>query len=70
MQTIIREKNRAHPIIKDFSYVNFQQYMFQFLKTYVDTSEPLLVTVCVCPVYLLPALCWLLPSCAVGWGMK
>eukprot|EP00076_Gallus_gallus_P025479 XP_015148032.1 telomeric repeat-binding factor 2 isoform X2 [Gallus gallus] len=44
LQTIIREKNRAHPIIKDFSYVNFQQYMFQFLKTYVDTSEPLLVT--------------------------
>ncbi|NP_001258821.2 telomeric repeat-binding factor 2 [Gallus gallus] len=44
LQTIIREKNRAHPIIRDFSYVNFQQYMFQFLKTYVDTSEPLLVT--------------------------
>ncbi|XP_052541733.1 telomeric repeat-binding factor 2 isoform X2 [Tympanuchus pallidicinctus] len=44
LQTIIREKNRAHPIIRDFSYVNFQQYMFQFLKAYVDTSEPLLVT--------------------------
>ncbi|XP_021263887.1 telomeric repeat-binding factor 2 isoform X2 [Numida meleagris] len=44
LQTIIREKNRAHPIVKDFSYVNFQQSMFQFLKAYVDTSEPLLVT--------------------------
>uniref|UniRef100_A0A8C9EGQ2 Telomeric repeat-binding factor 2 n=1 Tax=Pavo cristatus TaxID=9049 RepID=A0A8C9EGQ2_PAVCR len=44
LQTIIREKNRAHPIIRDFSYVNFQQCMFQFLKAYVDTSEPLLVT--------------------------
>ncbi|XP_015729807.1 telomeric repeat-binding factor 2 isoform X2 [Coturnix japonica] len=44
LQTIIREKNRAHPIIRDFSYGNFQQYMFQFLKAYVDTSEPLLVT--------------------------
>ncbi|XP_065601496.1 telomeric repeat-binding factor 2 isoform X1 [Cyrtonyx montezumae] len=44
LQTIIREKNRAHPIIRDFSYVNFQQCMFQFLKAYMDTSEPLLVT--------------------------
>ncbi|OXB65099.1 hypothetical protein ASZ78_008382 [Callipepla squamata] len=43
LQTIIREKNRAHPIVRDFSYVNFQQYMFQFLKAYVDTSEPLLM---------------------------
>ncbi|XP_010183625.1 PREDICTED: telomeric repeat-binding factor 2, partial [Mesitornis unicolor] len=43
--TIIREKNSTHPIVKNFSYENFQQSAFQFLKTYVDDSEPLLLTV-------------------------
>ncbi|NWU67731.1 TERF2 factor, partial [Pterocles burchelli] len=43
--TIIREKNLTHPIVKNFSYKNFQQSMFQFLKTYVDDSEPLLLTI-------------------------
>ncbi|XP_074438717.1 telomeric repeat-binding factor 2 isoform X2 [Larus michahellis] len=43
--TIIREKNFNHPMVKNFSYKNFQQNMFQFLKTYVDDSEPLLLTV-------------------------
>ncbi|KFQ23165.1 Telomeric repeat-binding factor 2, partial [Mesitornis unicolor] len=42
--TIIREKNSTHPIVKNFSYENFQQSAFQFLKTYVDDSEPLLLT--------------------------
>ncbi|XP_035192704.1 telomeric repeat-binding factor 2 isoform X2 [Oxyura jamaicensis] len=44
LQAIIREKNHAHPMIRNFSYGDFQQDMFQFLKTYVDTSEPVLVT--------------------------
>ncbi|KAM6353562.1 telomeric repeat-binding factor 2 isoform 3-T3 [Alca torda] len=43
--TIIREKNFNHPMVKNFSYKNFQQNVFQFLKTYVDDSEPLLLTV-------------------------
>ncbi|KFV99721.1 Telomeric repeat-binding factor 2, partial [Fulmarus glacialis] len=43
--TVIREKNFTHPMVKNFSYKNFQQSMFQFLKTYVDDSEPLLLTV-------------------------
>ncbi|KFQ79872.1 Telomeric repeat-binding factor 2, partial [Phoenicopterus ruber ruber] len=43
--TIIREKNFTHPMVKNFSYKNFQQSVFQFLKTYVDDSEPLLLTV-------------------------
>ncbi|XP_010073393.1 PREDICTED: telomeric repeat-binding factor 2, partial [Pterocles gutturalis] len=43
--TIIREKNLTHPIVKNFSYKNFQQSMFQFLKTYMDDSEPLLLTI-------------------------
>uniref|UniRef100_A0A8C0FQE8 Telomeric repeat-binding factor n=1 Tax=Bubo bubo TaxID=30461 RepID=A0A8C0FQE8_BUBBB len=42
--TLIREKNFTHPIVKNFSYKNFQQSMFQFLETYVDNSEPLLLT--------------------------
>ncbi|KFV17965.1 Telomeric repeat-binding factor 2, partial [Tauraco erythrolophus] len=42
---VIREKNSTHPVVKNFSYKNFQQSVFQFLKTYVDNSEPLLVTV-------------------------
>ncbi|XP_032051761.1 telomeric repeat-binding factor 2 isoform X2 [Aythya fuligula] len=44
LQAIIREKNHAHPTIRDFSYKDFQQDMFQFMKTYVDSSEPVLVT--------------------------
>ncbi|KFV08297.1 Telomeric repeat-binding factor 2, partial [Pterocles gutturalis] len=51
--TIIREKNLTHPIVKNFSYKNFQQSMFQFLKTYMDDSEPLLLTVRVCPASVL-----------------
>ncbi|XP_009570455.1 PREDICTED: telomeric repeat-binding factor 2, partial [Fulmarus glacialis] len=43
--TVIREKNFTHPMVKNFSYKNFQQSMFQFLKTYVDDSEPLLLTI-------------------------
>ncbi|XP_074695670.1 telomeric repeat-binding factor 2 isoform X2 [Strix aluco] len=43
--TLIREKNFTHPIVKNFSYKNFQQSMFQFLETYVDNSEPLLLTI-------------------------
>ncbi|KAI6077732.1 Telomeric repeat-binding factor 2 [Aix galericulata] len=44
LQAIIREKNHAHPTIRDFSYKDFQQAMFQFMKNYVDSSEPVLVT--------------------------
>ncbi|XP_049662033.1 telomeric repeat-binding factor 2 isoform X2 [Accipiter gentilis] len=43
--TVIREKNFTHPVVKNFSYKNFQQSVFQFLKTYVDNSEPLLLTI-------------------------
>ncbi|XP_075367270.1 telomeric repeat-binding factor 2 isoform X2 [Mycteria americana] len=43
--TVIREKNFTHPVVKNFSYKNFQQSVFQFLKTYVDDSEPLLLTI-------------------------
>ncbi|XP_035753936.1 telomeric repeat-binding factor 2 isoform X2 [Egretta garzetta] len=43
--TIIREKNFAHPMVKNFSYKDFQQSVFQFIKTYVDDSEPLLLTI-------------------------
>ncbi|KFR11363.1 Telomeric repeat-binding factor 2, partial [Opisthocomus hoazin] len=43
--TVIREKNFTHPMVKNFSYKNFQQSVFQFLKSYVDDSEPLLLTV-------------------------
>ncbi|KAM6250930.1 telomeric repeat-binding factor 2 isoform 4-T4 [Spheniscus humboldti] len=43
--TVIREKNFAHPMVKNFSYKNFQQSVFQFLKAYVDDSEPLLLTI-------------------------
>uniref|UniRef100_A0A663MSW7 Telomeric repeat binding factor 2 n=1 Tax=Athene cunicularia TaxID=194338 RepID=A0A663MSW7_ATHCN len=50
--TLIREKNFTHPIVKNFSYKNFQQSVFQFLETYVDDSEPLLLTVLVCPARL------------------
>uniref|UniRef100_A0A8B9NP08 Telomeric repeat binding factor 2 n=1 Tax=Accipiter nisus TaxID=211598 RepID=A0A8B9NP08_9AVES len=43
--TVIREKNFTHPVVKNFSYKNFQKSVFQFLKTYVDNSEPLLLTI-------------------------
>uniref|UniRef100_A0A8C3PTI0 Telomeric repeat-binding factor n=1 Tax=Calidris pygmaea TaxID=425635 RepID=A0A8C3PTI0_9CHAR len=43
--TVIREQNSTHPMVKNFSYKHFQQSMFQFLNTYVDDSEPLLLTV-------------------------
>ncbi|KAM6409064.1 telomeric repeat-binding factor 2 [Rhynochetos jubatus] len=43
--TVIREKNFSHPIVRNFSYKIFQQNVFQFVKTYVDDSEPLLLTV-------------------------
>uniref|UniRef100_A0A8C6YXT2 Telomeric repeat binding factor 2 n=1 Tax=Nothoprocta perdicaria TaxID=30464 RepID=A0A8C6YXT2_NOTPE len=46
---IIRERNLAHPVITNFSYKSFQHSMFQFVEIYVDDSEPLLVTVRVCP---------------------
>uniref|UniRef100_A0A8C3KT05 Telomeric repeat binding factor 2 n=1 Tax=Calidris pygmaea TaxID=425635 RepID=A0A8C3KT05_9CHAR len=42
--TVIREQNSTHPMVKNFSYKHFQQSMFQFLNTYVDDSEPLLLT--------------------------
>ncbi|XP_009864702.1 PREDICTED: telomeric repeat-binding factor 2, partial [Apaloderma vittatum] len=41
---VIREKNSDHPTVQNFSYKNFQQNVFQFLKVYVDDSEPLLLT--------------------------
>ncbi|NWU75130.1 TERF2 factor, partial [Onychorhynchus coronatus] len=42
---VIREKNLSHPKVKNFSYKDFQQSIFEFLKVYVDDSEPLLLTV-------------------------
>ncbi|KAM6300646.1 telomeric repeat-binding factor 2 [Aegotheles albertisi] len=45
LQAVIREKNLTHPTVRNFSYKNFQQSVFQFLKAYVDDSEPLLLTV-------------------------
>ncbi|NXS81753.1 TERF2 factor, partial [Erpornis zantholeuca] len=46
---VIREKNPSHPKVKNFSYEDFQQSIFLFLKSYVDDSEPPLLTVCVHP---------------------
>ncbi|NXP46290.1 TERF2 factor, partial [Heliornis fulica] len=43
--TVIREKNFAHPLVKSFCYKSFQQSIFQFLKSYMDNSEPLLLTI-------------------------
>ncbi|XP_013153186.1 telomeric repeat-binding factor 2 isoform X6 [Falco peregrinus] len=43
--TVIQEKNLTHPLVRNFSYKNFQQSVFQFVKTYVDDSEPLLLTI-------------------------
>ncbi|XP_050167454.1 telomeric repeat-binding factor 2 isoform X3 [Myiozetetes cayanensis] len=42
---VIREKNFSHPKVKNFSYKDFQQSIFELLKVYVDDSEPLLLTV-------------------------
>lgn len=49
---IIRERNLTHPTVKSFSYKSFQQCVLQFLKSYVDDSEPLLLTVRVGPAWL------------------
>ncbi|XP_019391620.1 PREDICTED: telomeric repeat-binding factor 2 isoform X2 [Crocodylus porosus] len=43
--SIIREKNASHPIIRNFSYKLFQQSMLRFLETYMEESEPMLLTV-------------------------
>ncbi|NWX36661.1 TERF2 factor, partial [Notiomystis cincta] len=42
---VIREKNPSHPKVKNFSYEDFQQSIFEFLKGYMDDSEPALLTV-------------------------
>ncbi|XP_010136987.1 PREDICTED: telomeric repeat-binding factor 2, partial [Buceros rhinoceros silvestris] len=42
---VIRERNVTHPVVKSFSYKSFQQRVLQFLKSYVDDSEPLLLTI-------------------------
>ncbi|XP_068006803.1 telomeric repeat-binding factor 2 isoform X2 [Melanerpes formicivorus] len=42
---IIREKNFSHPMVKNFSYKDFQQSVFHHLKSYMGDSEPLLLTV-------------------------
>ncbi|NXB00516.1 TERF2 factor, partial [Cnemophilus loriae] len=49
---VIREKNPSHPKVKNFSYEDFQQSIFEFLKGYVDDSEPALLTVRVHPAAL------------------
>ncbi|XP_043351388.1 telomeric repeat-binding factor 2 isoform X4 [Dermochelys coriacea] len=42
--SIIREKNLSHMMIRNFSYKTFQQSAFQFLETYLEDSEPFLLT--------------------------
>ncbi|KAG6940784.1 telomeric repeat binding factor 2 [Chelydra serpentina] len=42
--SIIREKNLSHTMIQNFSYKTFQQSAFQFLETYLEDSEPFLLT--------------------------
>nr|XP_006122285.1 telomeric repeat-binding factor 2 isoform X3 [Pelodiscus sinensis] len=42
--SIIREKNLSHTMIRNFSYKAFQQSAFQFLETYLEDSEPFLLT--------------------------
>ncbi|NXT99739.1 TERF2 factor, partial [Buphagus erythrorhynchus] len=49
---VIREKNPSHPKVKNFSYEDFQQSIFEFLKCYMDDSEPALLTVRVHPAAL------------------
>ncbi|XP_064579410.1 telomeric repeat-binding factor 2 isoform X1 [Zonotrichia leucophrys gambelii] len=41
---VIREKNLSHPKVKNFSYEEFQQSIFEFLRGYMDDSEPALLT--------------------------
>ncbi|XP_014164036.1 telomeric repeat-binding factor 2 isoform X3 [Geospiza fortis] len=41
---VIREKNASHPKVKNFSYEEFQQSIFEFLRGYMDDSEPALLT--------------------------
>ncbi|XP_032925785.1 telomeric repeat-binding factor 2 isoform X2 [Catharus ustulatus] len=41
---VIRDKNPSHPKVKNFSYEDFQQSIFEFLKGYMDDSEPALLT--------------------------
>ncbi|KAF2974022.1 hypothetical protein EK904_014961 [Melospiza melodia maxima] len=41
---VIREKNLSHPKVKNFSYEEFQQSIFEFLRSYMDDSEPALLT--------------------------
>ncbi|XP_064242428.1 telomeric repeat-binding factor 2 isoform X3 [Passer domesticus] len=40
---VIREKNPSHPKVKNFSYEDFQQSIFEFLQGFVDDSEPALL---------------------------
>ncbi|KAM9508163.1 telomeric repeat-binding factor 2 isoform 1-T1 [Guaruba guarouba] len=39
---VIQDKDCSHPVVRNFSYKNFQRSTFQFLETYMDDSEPLL----------------------------
>ncbi|NWI94304.1 TERF2 factor, partial [Pitta sordida] len=43
--TVIRERDLSHPKVKNFSYKDFQQGMFDFLRAYMDDSEPWLLTI-------------------------
>ncbi|XP_010008404.1 PREDICTED: telomeric repeat-binding factor 2, partial [Nestor notabilis] len=38
--TVIRDKDCSHPVVRNFSYKNFQRSTFQLLETYIDDSEP------------------------------
>ncbi|XP_070617819.1 telomeric repeat-binding factor 2 isoform X2 [Erythrolamprus reginae] len=40
----IQEKNFSHPVISQFSYKAFQQRILLFFETYLDDSEPFLLT--------------------------
>ncbi|XP_064016256.1 telomeric repeat-binding factor 2 isoform X2 [Pogoniulus pusillus] len=42
---IIREKNLTHPVVKNFSFRDFQQAVFHHLESYIGDSEPALLTV-------------------------
>ncbi|KAM4638460.1 telomeric repeat-binding factor 2 isoform 2-T2 [Amazona ochrocephala] len=39
---VIQDKDCSHPLVRNFSYKDFQRSVFKFLKTYMDDSEPLL----------------------------
>ncbi|XP_061226363.1 telomeric repeat-binding factor 2 isoform X2 [Neopsephotus bourkii] len=41
---VIQDKDCSHPVVRKFSYKDFQRSTFQFLETYMDDSEPLLQT--------------------------